>query len=710
MTLSVVTTNNQTGTQTVTIRPVSVEIGQVFTLSLFGVEVSYEAVDDTNEDVVAGLLAAIEASSDPEWSLVESELNQAGDALLISYSVTAGVLKLWRGDAQAVAQVTRVVAPIVNIGNKFSLSINRKLITVTATAGTSANVAALFRAAIDANQNPEWREVDATVDGDYLVLTAATAGIPFTIDAATGSLILIENVASGVVPVSCVQSFTVPVNTTGGFSVVFGDKTASGIAIGASAATVQTALQALTTIGSGNVAVSRTDDGNDYTYTCTFQGALASLTTAQMMVFVTCDTPPIRTVQQGASSGTPQDEIQSIELHYLEGIRGAQEFTLTLDGQTTGTISGPDFAASARSQLVSLSGLGASLGANGVSVSMEDNLLLVRFIDVNRTADQSLMTSTMVSGEATVLKMDAEVLTSGVSPVNARQRITLGGSPTGGTFTVTFGGETTAAVAYNASAATLKTALLALSSIGTGNCDVTGSAGGPWIVEFTGSLAASPQTALTGDADGLTGGSADRLTVTTSIVSRGPNHWDDPDNWLPVGVPQDFDRVRFELGTSDCLWGLDQSELILTEIEINSSYTGSIGLPRQNTSGYLEYRCRDLTVHCPSILIGNGNGSGSGKIQLNTLTTTCYMEIRNTGGAREPGVPAVTWIGDNEATEIVLRNGDLGIAVWSDQVAVLKKIEQYGGMLRVDHATLEYLYAPGQSPRAHETRVQVIEL
>jgi hypothetical protein len=46
--------------------------------------------------------------------------------------------------------------------------------------------------------------------------------------------------------------------------------------------------------------------------------------------------------------------------------------------------------------------------------------------------------------------------------VNEVQRITITGTPTGGTFTLTFQGNTTAPIAYNASAATVVAALEAL--------------------------------------------------------------------------------------------------------------------------------------------------------------------------------------------------------------------------------------------------------
>lgn len=98
---------------------------------------------------------------------------------------------------------------------------------------------------------------------------------------------------------------------------------------------------------------------------------------------------------------------------------------------------------------------------------------------------------------------------------NEVQTVTLTGSPAGGNFTLTFGGNTTANIAYNASAATVQTRLEALASIGSGNVSVTGSAGGPWTVQFIGSLALANQAQMTKDASGLTGGTSPDVVVAT---------------------------------------------------------------------------------------------------------------------------------------------------------------------------------------------------
>jgi hypothetical protein len=96
--------------------------------------------------------------------------------------------------------------------------------------------------------------------------------------------------------------------------------------------------------------------------------------------------------------------------------------------------------------------------------------------------------------------------------------VTISGSPTGGTFTVTITtpdgvSQTTAGVAYNASAATLQTAIQALSNVGTGNATVTGSAGGPYTISL--SAAKSPFVAAA-SAAGLTGG-----TPAVAVINNG---------------------------------------------------------------------------------------------------------------------------------------------------------------------------------------------
>lgn len=97
---------------------------------------------------------------------------------------------------------------------------------------------------------------------------------------------------------------------------------------------------------------------------------------------------------------------------------------------------------------------------------------------------------------------------------------TLGlGAATAGTFTLTFQGETTAPIAYNATAAAVQTALEALGGIAPGDVTVTGGPlPGTVTITFGGAYGGMDVPALTGTGTGLTGGS---LTLATTTQGQG---------------------------------------------------------------------------------------------------------------------------------------------------------------------------------------------
>lgn len=100
---------------------------------------------------------------------------------------------------------------------------------------------------------------------------------------------------------------------------------------------------------------------------------------------------------------------------------------------------------------------------------------------------------------------------------NEVQTVTVTGSPTGGTFTLTFSGQTTAAIAHNATAAAVQTALEGLSNVNPGDVTVTGNAGGPYTVTFGGQYLGDNVAQMTATAS-LTGGTTPGVTVATTTA------------------------------------------------------------------------------------------------------------------------------------------------------------------------------------------------
>lgn len=147
--------------------------------------------------------------------------------------------------------------------------------------------------------------------------------------------------------------------------------------------------------------------------------------------------------------------------------------------------------------------------------------------------------SLLLSKVQSVFLLCDQAVTLKAGGVNAVQSLAMTGGATGGTFTLSFGGQTTAPVAWNASAPTVQAALSLLSTIGVGGVVCTG---GPFpgtavALTFAGLNAVQTVALVTGNPSGLTGGSTP--AVTASTTTAGVN----PDTTLNVlaGVPLVWD-------------------------------------------------------------------------------------------------------------------------------------------------------------------------
>ncbi|SFK73024.1 hypothetical protein [Streptomyces pini] len=101
---------------------------------------------------------------------------------------------------------------------------------------------------------------------------------------------------------------------------------------------------------------------------------------------------------------------------------------------------------------------------------------------------------------------------------NEVQSVAITGSPTGGTYTLTFDTQTTGAIAFDATASAVQSALEALSNIDPGDVTCAGGPhpGTPVTVTFVGQYAGTDVAEMTGDGTGLTGGTTPAVTVTTT--------------------------------------------------------------------------------------------------------------------------------------------------------------------------------------------------
>ena len=613
--------------------------------------------------------------------------------------------KDWRGDAVERAQVSRITPSDVEVGDTFTVTINGKSVTVTATAATVANVVALLVAALAASTIPEFLEVTATADGTTSVLlTAATPGIPFTVSvsASNGGVggVTVTTTNNGGAPASSVQAFTIPSGATGTWTVAFGGQVTGAIAMAASAATVQTALEALSTIGAGQVSVARTSNTwaqSSYVYTVTFQGTLANQGVALLVVALYNAAPIINVEVAGSPIGWPTKPNEIVRVLFPDSDVDAFTYQLTFNGESNAARS---YTPAMVAPLIPI--LDWPSARLPVVTYQSGNLYKIEFTAALAASNVGNVTSS-ATWSAAQGRFDIAVseTTPGSPGGNEVQLVTITSAPTGGTFTLTYAGQTTSNIAYNASAATVDAALEALSNIGAGDVAVTGSAGGPWTVTFGTALANTNVAQMTGSGALLTGGAAQAFALATVTSSSGPNHYDEPLNWLPTGVPITGDAVRFLDSGADCLYGLDQTGVVLASLTVSMEWANrKLGLQHVNKNGYLEYRCQQLTLGATVVVIGFGEGTGPSRVYLNTLATVSAVDVRNSGASQD-AQPAIVWTGTHASNSVVISDGDFGTSGITGFGATLDSLVMYGGScLLVNAAVVNTLKASGNTFRS----------
>lgn len=92
----------------------------------------------------------------------------------------------WQGGAADVAQVTTITFSAYTSGETYTVTVNSKDVSFTATASTLANVIDGLVTALEATDEAEFTEFTPTNDSG-LVLTAVTPGVPFTVTASATS-------------------------------------------------------------------------------------------------------------------------------------------------------------------------------------------------------------------------------------------------------------------------------------------------------------------------------------------------------------------------------------------------------------------------------------------------------------------------------------------------------------------------------------------
>ncbi len=282
---------------------------------------------------------------------------------------------------------------------------------------------------------------------------------------------------------------------------------------------------------------------------------------------------------------------------------------------------------------------------------------------------------------------------------NEVQTLTLAGSPTSGSVNVSYQGVGVD-IPYDATAAEAEALLESISTIGSGNVSVTG---GDWpgtalVVEFINDLgltdvelldvnttnlvmSVSETTKGVTDPIGTVETTVTPLSQSTTTPNSGPNCWDVAANWNTNTVPVNSDTPYIADSDIDILYGLDQSAVTVSELHIEQTFTGTIGLPRINTDGgtgssYFEYRETYLKIGATELFIGEKEGDGSERIKINLGSVQSTVLITNSGESPDGNTPPILLLGTHASNVININRGELGVAYYPTETATVATLRQ----------------------------------
>lgn len=128
-------------------------------------------------------------------------------------------------------------------------------------------------------------------------------------------------------------------------------------------------------------------------------------------------------------------------------------------------------------------------------------------------------------------------------------------------------------------------------------------------------------------------------------------------------------------------------------LDVYSRYTGNqIGLPNVNQSASLpEYLPTYLELSGAVADIGIGDGNGLSLLRLDCGTEQAAIHIEASGQSAITNIPALLFLFDNSSSTVQIDDGDVGIAVYTDETSTLGTITATGGSLMLCNSNVDTL-------------------
>lgn len=150
--------------------------------------------------------------------------------------------------------------------------------------------------------------------------------------------------------------------------------------------------------------------------------------------------------------------------------------------------------------------------------------------------------------------------------------------------------------------------------------------------------------------------------------SANPNDWSVAANWKEAAVPVNADEVFVRDSAVDILAGLDQSAVVLDNLNIEQSFTGLLGTATE----FLQIASTDVVI---GEVKSTQTLSGSRRLNLDFKAGTNRIEIQNSANTpQDQGKAPIRLLVLEAACDIFILGGFVNIADEADQTSTIGDI------------------------------------
>lgn len=392
--------------------------------------------------------------------------------------------------------------------------------------------------------------------------------------------------------IQCLQPNLVP--DSGNWQLEFGGDTTSVLDESSDASAVQSALEALPSIGAGNVQVSGTIATR---FLIEFVSDLGTADQDDIdvvnntLVVGTTVAAVVTTDTEGRPVDAGENEVQTIS---FDSVPTDGNWSLTFDDKTTTLLSEATTASELEDALEALDSI--AIGNVTVTGNFTDGFV-VTFVSALGLQDVSLIevAQNELSIDQAVVVTPSTVQEGGGGNDEV-QRIDFDFAPDAGQWKIEFDGEETDILSSGETSQTVETALESLSNIGSGNIEVTGDFSNGFILNFTGTLANTDVAEVTISFNTLTIDQPVDISVEETTPGREVDAGEDEVQTISFDFVPDSGNFQIEYDgettaniayTASAATVETELEALsnITDVDVTGNFTDGFTVTFQNADG-----------------------------------------------------------------------------------------------------------------------------